>query len=176
MRLTRHLRWLLLAVPMALAACEDVPSSTGGSAGAVGPGPHQVDGTVASIMFSQICAQTYPNIEAARAEIVKLPFTQHPQTGTYYHRALDLSFKLTKSSDRQSCSMVFATTNRYQGALGILVSAGVGSAGIATENKIGLDPATGATVMKLKQNGTFAFRATSSTGSRVYYNAIIKKK
>lgn len=83
----------------------------------VGPGPDQVDGIGASIIFRDVCVATAPSFRKAPAVMAKMPFRQHPGTGTYYHRNLDLSIKLMP----KRCSMVF-TSKDDPSRIGIMVA------------------------------------------------------
>ncbi len=173
MKFSLDIRWFALAVPIFLTACDVATSS---NAETVKPGSKQVDPVSASSLFSQVCVKTYPNISAATTELGKLPFTQNPRTKTYYHHTLDLSFKLTKASDVQACSMVFGSTDKNGLEHGILMSAKVHAAGISNGTQIGLDAGTGTSIVPLKNNGTFVFLKKAEAGNRGYYNAVVKKK
>ncbi|MCX8508083.1 MAG: hypothetical protein ORN49_04255, partial [Rhodobacteraceae bacterium] len=71
----------------------------------VGPGPDQANGINASMIFGDVCVATAPSFRKAPAVMAKMPFRQHPGTGTYYHQNLDLWIKLMP----KRCSMVFTS-------------------------------------------------------------------
>jgi hypothetical protein len=114
--MTPQLRALpaLLCVALALSACvaptSGVPTSTPVSSNA-GPGPQDATPAEAATLFRQVCVETVPSHAKARAAIATLPFVQRRSTGTYYHRSLNLSFKLITDAGTPICSLVFGATS-----------------------------------------------------------------
>lgn len=121
----RALCALLLAALLPLAACVE-PTTSGGS---VGPGPGKVDLASATLSFNQVCLATMPNLNNARQVLAAGPYQQHSSTGTYYHRALDMSFKLRTEGGRPVCSMVVGTTEN-PGALNAAITAQPAAKGV----------------------------------------------
>ena len=156
-----------------LSACTDMQSPTS----PVGPGPYAADHIIASQMFTEVCAKTYPSLSAAREAIDRLPFDQNSGTGTYYHRKIDLSFKLTQTPNMQVCSMVMGTNSKEALVVEITFGAAVGSSGITGDAPMSIDPDTGSVRMAVKDKGDFSVRLANTNRGRAYYNAaIIKNK
>ncbi|MGB5069289.1 MAG: hypothetical protein WBO29_18175 [Albidovulum sp.] len=132
----------------------------------VGPGPAQADGTSAGVIFSSVCADTAPSFRQAPAILAKMPFRQHPTTGTYYHQNLDLSVKLMP----KRCSMVFSSReNPMQLGLGLAAFAAVDSG----SNQMGIDPDTGASATKGKGGTAFEFVPLGRANGRNMYRAVL---
>ena len=103
-------RGLLVSSFLLLLGCVDPATPTVVSEGGVGPGATAAPVMTASALFRQVCIDTAPRLDAARTALSKLPFTQNPTTGTYYHNMLDLSIKVRREGGRGVCSIVFAST------------------------------------------------------------------
>lgn len=157
-----------LIAAFALAGCvpASAPDGAKGAAGgvAVGPGPSVADGISASGIFGQVCGTTAPGFGAAPAQLTKMPFRQHPTTGTYYHQNLDLSVKLMP----KRCSMVFSSRDPAM-ELGIIMAAGIGG----TSNDLGIDPATGATYRRGPKGTSFEFEPLGTANGRPMYRAVL---
>lgn len=78
----------------------------------VGPGPDPAPPAEAARIFAGVCAATLPDFRAAPAAIAALPLRQNPQTGTWYHRQLDLSVKLHRLNGENVCSVVFSSSGQ----------------------------------------------------------------
>ncbi|MGL5009606.1 MAG: hypothetical protein ACRC6I_06955 [Paracoccaceae bacterium] len=118
---------LPLLAALALSACVGSGKPTPNTFTDIGPGAAAADAATASLLFARICADTAPSLSAARSELAALPFRQAPDTGTYFHTQLDLSFKLRTEGGQNICSMVFGTTDDPQSAALLLAAAGSGS-------------------------------------------------
>jgi len=154
---------------LALAACMNAepsaPAAIPVGSRDTGPGPDDADGLMSAMMFGRVCVDTAPSMARARQEIASLPFVQHPETGTYYHTNVNLSFKLGTGGDR-SCSMVFGTREEA-GGLAILFAATTGASSIE------LDPDRGSAAANLPNGGRFSFRPGTRHGGLTFYNAYI---
>lgn len=161
--------FLIGLAALSMSAC--VPStenaaSTGQTTGPVEPGAEQADGLLAMAMFSDICIKTSPSFRGAPAALAKLPFRQHPETGTYYHRNVDLSVKLMP----KRCSMVF-TSKDDPGQLGMIAGTTTAMADQDT-GSMGLDPDTGA-ASTIARNGTLIeFTPTGRQHGRSWYRIV----
>ncbi len=131
----------------------------------VGPGPAVVDGAMAAELFADICGSTYPNLKAATAKLAKGPYRQQPQTGTWYHRDLDLSFKIIP--EQRACSQVFGTQDDA-GPLGLLYAVSVSST-----DKVAIDPASNATMTSGPHGSVFEFAVTGKVRGRSYIHAVL---
>lgn len=134
----------------------------------LGPGAQEVDGLIAATMFRRVCVDTAPSFARARSEIAAMPFVQHPETGTYYHRNLNLSFKLLDSGPKR-CSIVFGS-NESAGQLAIFMATSTGSQNIA------IDPSTNTSTAQLPNGAQFGFEKTSRYQNTNYYNAFIQAR
>ncbi len=131
-------RMLLSAAVLVLAACVEQTASSGD----VGPGPELADPVIASMMFSDVCVDTAPSFAGAPRVLQSLPFRQHPETGTYYHTNLNLSFKVFSDGGRRICSIVFATDEAPGPTTLILAATGAGRVAIETSASRGPDGQT----------------------------------
>lgn len=89
---------------LALAACAEVVDPTPVSQNA-SPGASLMSPYDAGVIFADVCLTRGPKFEQAAEGIEGFDFTQNAQTGTYYHKTVNLSVKVRKSE----CSMVYAT-------------------------------------------------------------------
>lgn len=133
----------------------------------VGPGSEQVDGFAAAAILGDVCVATAPSFRNAPAVMAKMPFRQHPGTGTYYHQTLDLSVKLLP----KRCSMVF-TSKDEPSQLGIAIATSAAMAGQST-GSMGLDPDTGAASTLAKNGATIAFEPMGRSNGRNWYRAVV---
>ena len=95
-----------VAAALILAAC---PLPAAAQQAPVEPGPNAVDPLDAAVLFQQVCTASAPDFTGVPKVLSALPFQQHPETGTFYHRDLDLSFKVQDRDGEMQCSMVFGT-------------------------------------------------------------------
>ncbi len=137
---------LLLVSALALAACVETGAKTGADAP---DGEALVDAGLATTLFKQICADTAPDIAAARAKIAGLPFQQDAASGTYFHRQYDLSVTLSESERR--CVMTFA-------------------------GESGIDPKLMAAVVPAAKDATVLTTAPTVVDGRSYYSAAVAPK
>ena len=159
----------LIAV-VSLAGCVTPDASTVAATPAqssqVGPGAEPVDGFFAVTIFKSVCSDTAPSFKKASAIMAKMPFRQHPVTGTYYHQNLDLSVKLMP----KRCSMVFSSKEKpTQLGLVLALEAGLDSG----SNEIWVDPDNGASVTKGKDGTTFEFAPLGRANGRNMYRAVL---
>lgn len=114
-------------------------------------GTENVESVSGSIMFGQICADTYPDFDKARQALAAMPFKQNPNTGTYYHQNVDMSVKLIDNGADHICSMVFGSKDDPDGLAIIFAAASA------------------------KAKGNFSFRGTGSAAvqGQPLYQAII---
>ena len=118
---------LLLGATVALSACvESNTAAPPAGSSQVGPGARKADVVDASVMFRRVCVVTAPDMAAAKRELSKMPFVQNSATGTYYHQALDLSFKVRKEGGQTVCSMVLGTTRSPASVELTMIAAGQG--------------------------------------------------
>lgn len=118
---------LLLAVLGAPALAQGVPP--------LGEAP--LPSRTAAKFFDAVCLRNAPGFGGAAAALAANGFAPNPETGTYYHPTLNLSFHV---EDR--CSMVFASdapATEIGLAFGAATNAATGTAGEVT-----LDPVSGA--------------------------------
>ncbi len=149
-----------------LAACLQV----GAVRAEVGPGPASVDGATGADLFTEICLDTLPEFRKAAAVVQALPFRQHPDTGTWYHRDLDLSVKLFTDGGHTYCSMVFSSRD----AAGELAMFFGFTAALASDNpQLGVDPDADTAMVQLPRGAVFEFTPGASAGGKQYYRARI---
>ncbi len=116
--------------------------------------------------FEAVCLRTAPSFRGARAVLEADRLARNPETGTYYHPTLDLSFHV-----EGDCSMVFSSdddTNVIGFAFaGATLAASGGS-------DMGVDPDAGTTQAR-GPDGTFMtvgpFRAPDGS---VYLRALLE--
>lgn len=130
------LRRGVLVACFALAGCV-APQGVAPTSGEVGPGSARVDAMDAAFIFSDVCVKTAPGFAKAPAAMQSMPFAQHPETGTYYHKNLDLSIKLMP----KRCSMVFRSGDDT-------MMVGIAMSGAVPAPEIALDPITDGTTAK----------------------------
>ncbi|WP_126974940.1 hypothetical protein [Frigidibacter oleivorans] len=160
----------LLAVAL-LAGCVETQSAGTVAAAQVGPGSSLLDPEdqiFAAMLFNDVCGDTGAKPAAAKAVLAKLPVTQHPETGTYYHQNLDLSFKLVKEGSHDVCSMVFGSRSELS-SIGLMLAAGSAAKGAP----VGMDPDTGEIEAKAAKGGTLYFAPINQQNGRKYYRAWI---
>jgi len=73
----------------------------------VGPGTESLSSTAAASLFAQVCIETRPKLAKAKAELAKLGYVAHPDSGTFYDNRSDVSFKLLMGEG--VCSMVIGS-------------------------------------------------------------------
>lgn len=155
---------------LAVGACTptvDSPAVNGAVAtGPVGPGSEQADGLSAMALFSDVCIKTSPSFRGAPAALKKLPFRQHPDTGTYYHQNLDLSIKLMP----KRCSMVF-TSRDNANSLGIIAGTTAAMADQDT-GEMALDPTSGAASTVAKNGTKVEFAPMGRDHGRNWYRIV----
>ena len=141
----------------ALAGCV-TPQGGVPTRGEVGPGNARVDATFAALTFSDVCGKTAPSFAKAPAAMQSLPFAQHPETGTYYHKNFDLSIKLMP----KRCSMVFRSGNDT-------MMIGIAVAGAVNAQEIAFDPVTDGAIAKGPKGTTL----TVSPGGSGMFRAVL---
>lgn len=165
---------LIAAMALALAGCVDTQSSAPASRNDIRPGPHQVDGVDAMMMFKRICVEPSPTFADTRSIIATLPFQQHPATGTYYHRNLDLSVKLTPVAGGGVCSMVFASKDESS-QLALMMS--LAGASFNDSNRVGseifIDPDASRSSTNLAGGAQLVFHPLGRKAGKNYYKAAI---
>jgi len=119
----------------------------------------------ATSILQRVCIDTAPSFKKAPAVMAKMPFRQHPVTGTYYHQNLDLSIKLMS----KRCSMVFTSKDDPM-EVGIAISVAGGGQSSGT---VGLDPNTGGTVTKTKTGLTIELDPMGRQNGRSWYHAVV---
>ncbi len=131
----------------------------------VGPGTEQADAITATKILQKVCVDTAPSFKKAPAVMAKMPFRQHPVTGTFYHQNLDLSIKLMS----KRCSMVF-TSKDDPIVLSIAISA---AGGKQSSGSIDLDPSNGSSMTKTKTGLTIELDAMGRDNGRNWYRAVV---
>lgn len=131
------------------------------------PGPYQVDGMGAGMIFARVCAETAPSFRNAPTVMADMPFRQHPETGTYFHQNFDLSIKLMP----KSCSMVFTSTeDAAEIGLFVATSVAVSQPG---QPAVDIDPDTGATATKGPHGTRLEFVPMGNSNGRNFYRAVL---
>lgn len=133
----------------------------------IGPGPDQVEGIGASMIFGDVCVATAPSFRKAPAVMAQMPFRQHPGTGTYYHQNLDLSIKLMP----KRCSMVF-TSKDDPGELGIMMAISPATSDQGS-GSMDVNPDTGASATMTKSGAKIEFEPMGRKNGRNWYRAVI---
>ncbi|MBW6418993.1 hypothetical protein [Celeribacter sp. PS-C1] len=152
------------AFAFSLTACVDGTTSPTTS-GPVAPSSKSVDLTGAVTLFQSVCLDGAASPAKAKAAIDGLPMRQHPETGTYYHNSLNLSFKLIQDDGVSTCSMVFASRDPA-GQLAIAFSAAAQS-----DSSIKVDVASGYAEANGPKGTKFTFRPVPISGDVPLYNA-----
>lgn len=109
-------------------------------------------------MFASICGSTAPNFGKAPALLAAMPFALNKKTNVYWHRNLNLSFKVEKGK----CSMVY----RSQGpgsAKAIAKGLGTKLAVILPENGVAMAPGPKGTALTTMYYGQSYHRAILET-------------
>ncbi len=137
---------LRLILPMAfalgMAGC-DAPQGSSASASAVagkvpvsrsaGPGAGDVSVAEGSALLQRVCVETLPDFRSAPARLAQLPFVQNAVTKTYFHRQLNLSFKISPGR----CSMVMAGRDLGPQSAAQIVQSTAGKAVSSRPSQIG---------------------------------------
>lgn len=165
---------VVMAALLVTGCTEGTENQQSGSAGFVGPGSQQVDANNAMSLFKTVCIETLPQFAKAPSRIAAYPFRQSPQTGTYFHTDLDLSFKLGKmrGSGKKFCSMVF-TSKEKADKLSLLMSLSAATGSSTKNPSIGIDPQNGASSIVLTNGAQFSFIPTGRQGGQTYYRALL---
>ena len=121
MRTVRGLT-ILAACAAVLAGCEETNTVSSNPTSTVGPGTRSVSAIDAGILYNRVCAEHAPNFSGTPAELATLPFRQNPETRTYYHTALNMSFKLIETAEYRQCSMVIGARS-YKNSDAIIILA-----------------------------------------------------
>lgn len=134
---------------------------------AVLPGSKAADWDEALGIFESVCVKTYPNMTAAKAAVSKLPFAVNPQTGTYYHKNLDLSIKLFEGRPK-ACSLVFGSRQDFlEVAIPFAAITGSGA-------NIEIFETPRSAVTTGPNNSTFVIQPFGNDPKRNYYNAVLR--
>ena len=96
-----------------LAGCEVAPGSNN-----EGPGPQAVSHANAVVIFESICMKNYPNIRAARSQVIAQGYRHDKDTNIFYNQTYDLSFKFFESE--LDCSMVYGSVENYENLRGFI--------------------------------------------------------
>ena len=166
-------RFLIALVSLAaLSGCmQNVPQETSASTAEVVPGKSYVDLTTAGILFNNICLDTMPSFKVEQVAQLNTMFRQHPETGTYYHKYLDLSVKVQKHGNGKACSMVFSSRkDPMELAIGMSAFPAIHSGKSNPTVMVGQD---GSASVQLARGAEFTFIATGRNGGRNYYRAAL---
>ena len=98
----------------ALSAC-DAPSQPGYYGGTAPINAAQAVG-----FYDQICAANARDMSAARATMGTMPFVRNSDEDIYYHRTLNLSFKITPTQGQAVCSMVWVPSDGVGRAMNVV--------------------------------------------------------
>jgi hypothetical protein len=127
----------------------------------------------AVIFFAQVCATNIPKINRAHNVLEKEDFWKRPETGTYYHRKYNLSFKITPR-DGGTCSMVLGSKDLPDV---LAVSFGVAAAMIVNSidksAEVGFDPKSNVSRVEFQEGWVFQFEPAGKTDGVPYYHASI---
>lgn len=115
-----------------------------------------------------VCINSAPTFADAAGQLSDMTFTQHPQTGTWYHDDLNLSIKLM--SDR--CSMVFSSPEE-PAELGLILAVGSAMTNEDEKASVDLNPDTGAAGSMARGGAEFTFVPTGFIGEKPYFRAVI---
>ena len=163
--------FLVIGLSIGLSGCVETQPPAQTSRSTVVPGTHPVDPDTAVSILSDICVDTLPRFAKAPAVLAKMPFQQHPQTGTYYHRSLDLSIKLHSDKGRKICSMVFASKDD-PAQLALLIPIAAAS----PQNKqidVFVTPDMSQSTATLPRGAQLTFQPIGRDAGRNYYNATV---
>ncbi len=161
---------LVIALSLGLIGCVETQPPAQTSPSAVVPGTHPVDSASAMSLISDICVDTLPRFANAPAVLAKMPFQQNPQTGTYYHRSLDLSIKLHTDKGRKICSMVFVSKDD-PAQLALLIPIAASSQGGG--NKILVGPDMSQSAVALAGGARLTFQPIGQNAGKKYYNITV---
>ena len=164
--LVRKLFMALLAGAV-LSGCVENTSNMAEKSGpvAVGPGSLNVDLVTAVSMFKKVCVKNAPHFANSPKVLASLPFQQSPSTGTYFHKELNMSFKVRGAKGSKVCSMVFVSKVP---ATQLAISFG---ASTSADGNIGVDPDGGASKAKGPSGTTMTFKSQGSAKGRASYFA-----
>jgi hypothetical protein len=152
----RLLRLSLLALLAAApAAAQGVPP--------LGTAP--LDAQTAAKFFSAVCLDTVPGFGNAGAALQANGFAPNPETGTYYHPRLDLSFHV-----EGGCSMVFGS-DATPGEIGLAFA--MATAAAAGSGEIGLDPVSGATTVPGPAGTLMRVEPFTAPSGQSYFRALL---
>lgn len=152
-----------LAGMMMLAACEPPPPATTSSAV---PGPTLVGVSQAVKYFGDVCVDNAPGFANAPAALAAPTFAQNPATTTYFHRQLNMSFKLIRERGGLTCSMVFVSGADAED-LGLALAFRS-----SRQGQIGADPETGIVAADGPGGTAMAFFPLDNSN---YYRAVLGK-
>ena len=158
----KHKFLAAMALGLALTGCvENTSTASKAAEGAeVQPGPANVDMVSAVSLFDRVCAKTAPRFSGAPKALASLPVRQHPDTGTFYHQNLNLSFKVTVG---RGCSMVFVSKER-PGTLALAFGSTLSSDG-----NVSMDPSTNNSFAKGPAGTEMNFITRKSAGRGARY-------
>ena len=91
-----------LAATVLLASCDTAPVSGVEVTSGVGPGTETASVDEVVTLFDDVCLKAEVDADQATDALRLRPFTQRPETGTWYHNSYDLSFKVGSNA----CSIV----------------------------------------------------------------------
>jgi len=81
-----------------------------------------VDPLKVASLYDKFCYKHSPTFSGSIASLkADKNFKQQPETGTFFHRTLNLSVNATNRGGRATCSMIFKTTHPAKNSLNILV-------------------------------------------------------
>ncbi len=69
-------------------------------------GTGEPDMLTTGLLFQSVCGETLPRFRRAERILENRGFVRNPDTGTYYHQSINLSFRIGTANGSPVCSMV----------------------------------------------------------------------